>query len=299
MIPAPKIYSGKVRDTYQIGDGRLLMIASDRLSAFDVVLPTVIPDKGVILTQLSRFWFARLRGVVPNHLTGETVEDLGWARELTATIRGRSVIVRAAERIPLECVVRGYLAGSGLGEYKERGSIAGHALPAGLSLSDRLPEPIFTPARKNDQGHDENITRAQAIDDYGAELVRQLERISLELYEEASSHAAARGVLLADTKFEFGFIDGELNLIDELLTPDSSRFWDASTWAPGKESDSWDKQFVRNWLIASGWDREPPGPVIPDDVVAGTRQRYFDVFNRLTGVPLEKWLAGASMEQPA
>jgi len=289
--PAPLVYTGKVRDTYDLGDGSLLMVASDRLSAFDVVLPTSIPGKGVVLTQLSLFWFEKSEAIVPNHLTGETIADFGWETALASALAGRTMIVRRAERIPVECVVRGYLAGSGWAEYERLGSVAGHELPGGLRKSDRLPEPIFTPARKNDKGHDENITPAQLREDIGADLADCLERVSLALYGMASEHAALSGVLIADTKFEFGFIDGRLSLIDELLTPDSSRFWDASTWQPGRESDSWDKQFVRNWLIDSGWDREPPGPELPADIVEGTRARYLDAFSRLTGQTLDQWLA--------
>ncbi len=300
IVPiAPLVYSGKVRDTYDLGDGRLLMVASDRLSAFDVVLPTTIPGKGVVLTQLSSFWFGKASALVPNHLTGETVADLDWDPALMDVLAGRSMIVRRAERIPVECVVRGYLAGSGWAEYQRVGSVAGHNLPGGLRKSDQLPEPIFTPARKNDQGHDENITVAHLREDVGADLAGQLEQMSLALYSLAARHAAEKGVLIADTKFEFGFIDGKFSLIDELLTPDSSRFWDASTWHPGREPDSWDKQFVRNWLIDSGWDREAPGPELPAEIVEGTRARYFDAFARLTGQSLDQWLSQGREETTA
>jgi phosphoribosylaminoimidazole-succinocarboxamide synthase len=253
QIPAPLVYSGKVRDTFDLGDDQLLMVASDRISAFDVVMPTPIPGKGEVLTQLSLYWFGLTNGIVANHLTGESVGNLDWPAELVDALSARSMIVHRAERIPVECVVRGYLAGSGWTEYKRTGTVAGHALPAGLEKSSRLPEPIFTPARKNDAGHDENITVAELRDEIGRELAAELEALSLALYSVAAEQAAERGVLIADTKFEFGYIDGVLALIDEVLTPDSSRFWNASSWQPGRESDSWEKQFVRKWVIDSGW----------------------------------------------
>jgi len=289
--PAPLVYSGKVRDTYDLGDGRLLMVASDRLSAFDVILPTVIQGKGEVLTQLSLYWFGQMESLIPNHLTGESVAELDWSAELTTAIASRSMIVHAAERIPVECVVRGYLAGSGWLEYQKSGSIAGHALPPNLQKSSRLAEPIFTPARKNDAGHDENITLAQLRNDIGEVLATQLEEVSLAIYLRAARHAAARGVIIADTKFEFGYINGEFSLIDELLTPDSSRFWDASTWQPGRESDSWDKQFVRDWLNDCGWNKESPAPELPPDIVRGTRSRYLEAFHKITGQTLDGWLA--------
>jgi phosphoribosylaminoimidazole-succinocarboxamide synthase len=293
-IPAPLVYSGKVRDTYDLGDGELLMVASDRISAFDVVLPTPIPGKGEVLTQLSRYWFDLTNGIVANHLTDTTVADLDWAAELTESLESRSMIVYRADRIPVECVVRGYLAGSGWAEYARTGSVAGHALPAGLEKSARLPESIFTPARKNDDGHDENITVAELRNEIGRDLANELEAISLALYRFAAEHAAARGVLIADTKFEFGYIDGVPALIDEALTPDSSRFWDASSWQPGRESESWDKQYVRNWLIDSGWDREPPAPDLPNEVVQGTQRRYREAYERITGQPLERRRGGTT-----
>lgn len=295
-IPAQLVYSGKVRDTYQLPHNRLLMVASDRISAFDVVLPTVVPGKGEVLTQLSLFWFDRTADLVPNHLTGERVDDLGWEPALCEAIRSRSMIVRAAERVPVECVVRGYLAGSGWAEYQATGSVAGHRLPTGLQKGSRLPEPIFTPARKNDTGHDENITIAQLRNDVGGDLADSLENLSLAIYRLAADLTSERGVLIADTKLEFGFIDGQLSLIDELLTPDSSRFWDAQTWRPGQEPDSWDKQYVRNWLLSSGWDKEPPGPQLPADVILGTTDRYKDAFRRITGQSIDEWLLRRSGE---
>jgi phosphoribosylaminoimidazole-succinocarboxamide synthase len=297
--PAPLVYSGKVRDTYELSNRRLLMVASDRVSAFDVVLPATIPGKGEILTQLSLFWFEQTESLIPNHLTGESVADLGWPNELTNALERRSIVVHQAERIPVECVVRGYLAGSGWAEYNRTGSVAGHTLPANLQVGSRLPAPIFTPARKNDAGHDENITRADLENDIGSEIATRLETVSLSLYQRAAESAAARGVIIADTKFEFGFIDGRLTLIDEVLTPDSSRFWDRSTWQPGREPDSWDKQYLRNWLVESGWDRELPAPALPDEVIQGTRSRYLEAFQRLTGLTLHEWLSRDRVEARA
>jgi phosphoribosylaminoimidazole-succinocarboxamide synthase len=300
LIPsAPLVYSGKVRDTYELSNRRLLMVASDRVSAFDVVLPATIPGKGEILTQLSLFWFEQTESLIPNHLTGESVADLGWPNELTNALERRSIVVHQAERIPVECVVRGYLAGSGWAEYNRTGSVAGHTLPANLQVGSRLPAPIFTPARKNDAGHDENITRADLENDIGSEIATRLETVSLSLYQRAAESAVARGVIIADTKFEFGFIDGHLTLIDEVLTPDSSRFWDTSTWQPGREPDSWDKQYLRNWLVESGWDRELPAPALPDEVIQGTRSRYLEAFQRLTGLTLHEWLSRDRVEARA
>jgi phosphoribosylaminoimidazole-succinocarboxamide synthase len=300
LIPsAPLVYSGKVRDTYELSNRRLLMVASDRVSAFDVVLPATIPGKGEILTQLSLFWFEQTESLIPNHLTGESVADLGWPNELTNALERRSIVVHQAERIPVECVVRGYLAGSGWAEYNRTGSVAGHTLPANLQVGSRLPAPIFTPARKNDAGHDENITRADLENDIGSEIATRLETVSLSLYQRAAESAVARGVIIADTKFEFGFIDGHLTLIDEVLTPDSSRFWDRSTWQPGREPDSWDKQYLRNWLVESGWDRELPAPALPDEVIQGTRSRYLEAFQRLTGLTLHEWLSRDRVEARA
>jgi phosphoribosylaminoimidazole-succinocarboxamide synthase len=278
---------GKVRDTYCLGDD-LLMVASDRISAFDVILPTPIPNKGVVLTQLSRFWFDLTRGIAPNHLI--TATSTGFPPELAelrTLLAGRAMLVRQAERIDVECVVRGYLSGTAWLEYRQVESVGGEAMPAGLRHADRFPRPIFTPAIKNDSGHDQNISVAQLRDAVGSDLAGRLETTSLALYEFAAAHALRRGVILADTKFEFGWIDGELCLIDELLTPDSSRFWDAASYEPGRDQPSFDKQFVRNWLIATGWNKEPPAPALPPDVVAGTVARYLEAYERLTGSPLD------------
>jgi phosphoribosylaminoimidazole-succinocarboxamide synthase len=259
----------------------LLFVASDRISAFDVVLPSAIPGKGAVLNQLSGFWFEKTAHIVPNHLV-----QLGLPLSVDAPDRAwfdaRSTVAQRAERIDFECVVRGYLAGSGWKEYERTGGIAGHDLAPGLSRSAKLPEPIYTPAMKNDIGHDENITVDRLHDLVGDDLANQLETTSLELYDFAARHAAEQGLILADTKFEFGMIGNILTLIDEVLTPDSSRYWEAATYEPGREQDSFDKQYVRNWLDESGWDHEPPAPELPAEVVAGTQQRYIEAFRRLT-----------------
>ena len=271
--------TGKVRDLYALDDDRLLLVASDRISTFDVVLPTEIPDKGRVLTGLSAFWFSRTRAVCPNHL-------LGLRRD------GRSTECARLEMLPLECVVRGYLAGSGWKDYCRTETICGHVLPAGLVESERLPEPIFTPSTKATTGHDENIDRERAGELVGAARLDEVERIALELYRLAAGHAAERGIVIADTKFEFG-VDGEgrLVLADEAFTPDSSRFWPADTYAQGRSQPSFDKQFVRDYCEALGWDKTPPGPDLPDEVVAGTRARYVEAFERLTELSFADYLA--------
>ena len=285
----PLFRRGKVRDTWVVGDD-LLMVASDRLSAFDVILPTAIPDKGVVLTQLSRFWFDRIGDIVPNHLITTDLPSVSdrLPNGIVADpgLAGRTMLVRRADRIDVECVVRGHLYGSVWSEYQREGSVAGVALPAGLRLADRLPEPLFSPALKVDDGHDVNVAVAAVADQFGADVAGELERISLELYARASAYAGERGLILADTKFEFGYIDGRINLIDEVLTPDSSRYWDASRYRPGSDQPSFDKQFVREWLASSGWDREPPAPELPSAIVAGTQQRYREAYRALTGTDL-------------
>jgi phosphoribosylaminoimidazole-succinocarboxamide synthase len=271
--------SGKVRELYALDDDRLLLVASDRISTFDVVLPTEIPDKGRVLTGLSAFWFARTRDICPNHL-------------LALRPDGRSTECRRLEMLPLECVVRGYLAGSGWKDYRHTGEVCGHALPEGLVESDRLPEPIFTPSTKAVTGHDENIDRAQAAALIGAVRLEEVERVSLELYRFAAAHAAARGILIADTKFELGLDEkGRLVLADEAFTPDSSRFWPADEYRPGRAQPSFDKQFARDYCESLGWDKSYPGPELPDDVVAGTRGRYVDAFERLTGLDFDAYVA--------
>jgi phosphoribosylaminoimidazole-succinocarboxamide synthase len=273
------VASGKVREIYALDDERLLLVASDRISTFDVVLPTEVPDKGRVLTGLSGFWFARTTDICPNHL-------------LALRSDGRSTECRRLDMLPLECVVRGYLAGSGWKDYLAAGAVCGHALPEGLRESERLPEPIFTPATKAEEGHDENIDAAQAIELVGETRFRELEQLSLELYGFASAHAAERGIILADTKLELG-LDGEgrIVLADEVFTPDSSRFWPADEYAPGGPQPSFDKQFVRDYCETLGWDKTPPGPELPDDVVAGTRARYVDALERLTGIAFSDYLA--------
>ena len=276
------VHRGKVRETYRVDGDHLLLVATDRLSAFDVVFDQPIPDKGAVLTRLSAWWFDQLAPLGRSHFVSADPADLpGPAR--APELADRSMLVRRAERVDAECVVRGYLAGSGWAEYGRSGAVCGHSLPAGLREADRLPEPIFTPSTKAEVGHDENISREQLADLVGTDLARQLEERSIALYVEGARRAEAVGLILADTKFEFGFIDGELAVIDEVLTPDSSRFWDADRYAPGSSPPSFDKQFVRDFVAASGWNREPPAPLLPDEVIAGTRERYVAAYERLTG----------------
>ncbi len=281
----PLLHRGKVRETYAVGDDQLLLVATDRLSAFDVVFDQPIPDKGRLLTALSAFWFERLASLGPTHFLSTAADDLPEAAR-SPELAGRVTLARRARRIDAECVVRGYLAGSGWAEYRARGEVGGHRLPAGLREADRLPEPIFTPSTKAEVGHDENITRQQLAEMVGADLARELEERSLALYRAGAERAAGVGLILADTKFEFGWIDGSVALIDELLTPDSSRFWDADLYAPGASPPSFDKQYVRDFVAASGWDKEPPAPRLPDEVIGGTRERYVTAYERLTG---DRW----------
>lgn len=306
--------SGKVRDLYRVGDDRLLLVASDRLSAFDVVLPTPIPDKGRVLTGLSRFWFGETGGIVPNHLLSVDPADLpaGWlggdpqAGLTAADLRGRMMLCRRATVLPVEVIVRGYLAGSGWKDYRSTGAIGGAPLPAGLRESDRLPEPMLTPSTKAESGtHDENIGVDEMIDllavmDRGGrplgsaaagELAGRVRDAALALYGYGAALTARAGILLADTKFEFGLApDGELLLVDEVLTPDSSRFWDAAAYDPGRAQASYDKQYVRDWLETQPWDKTAPGPELPADVVAGTRARYVEAFERITGASFTRYL---------
>jgi phosphoribosylaminoimidazole-succinocarboxamide synthase len=276
------LHRGKVRETYAVGDDRLLMVATDRISAFDVVFDQPIPDKGRLLTQLSAYWFGLLGDLGPTHFLSVDAADLPDAAR-TPQLDRRSMLVRRAERIDAECVVRGYLAGSGWAEYQRSGSVVGHAMPAGLREADRLPEPIFTPSTKAEVGHDENISREQLAAMVGADLARELEERSLALYRAGAQRAEEVGLILADTKFEFGFIDGKVALIDEVLTPDSSRFWDASVYEPGQSPPSFDKQYVRDFVAGSGWNKEPPAPELPAEVIAGTRERYARAYELLTG----------------
>jgi phosphoribosylaminoimidazole-succinocarboxamide synthase len=270
--------SGKVRELYALDDERLLLVASDRISTFDVVLPTEIPDKGRVLTGLSAFWFARTRDICPNHL-------------LALRPDGRSTECRRLEMLPIECVVRGYLSGSGWKDYSATGSFCGHALPPGLKESSQLPEPIFTPATKATTGHDENINRDTAAELVGAALFEEVERVSLALYRFAAEHARARGIIIADTKFELGLDERRLVLGDEALTPDSSRFWPADQYRPGDAQPSFDKQYARDYCESLGWDKSDPGPELPGAVVTGTRSRYVEAFERLTEIEFDAYLA--------
>jgi phosphoribosylaminoimidazole-succinocarboxamide synthase len=279
MPEATHVASGKVREIYALDDERLLLVASDRISTFDVVLPTEIPDKGRVLTGISGFWFARTNRIVPNHL-------------LALREDGRSTECARLDMLPIECVVRGYITGSGWKDYSATGEVCGHRLPEGLRESDRLPEPIFTPATKAQTGHDENITRSQAADLVGLETLDNVERVSLELYLFAAAHAEARGIILADTKFELGVDEtGRLVFADEAFTPDSSRFWPADQYEPGGPQPSFDKQFVRDYCESVGWNKTYPGPELPDNVVAGTRTRYVEAFERLTGIAFDDYVA--------
>ncbi|HEY5033902.1 MAG TPA: phosphoribosylaminoimidazolesuccinocarboxamide synthase [Candidatus Dormibacteraeota bacterium] len=286
-LPLKLFARGKVRDTYELDDDRLLMVATDRISAFDHILPNGIPDRGKVLTQLSIFWFSQTDFFQENHLVSGMVPDLPEAlRERRPELAGRFMIVRKAKRIDFECVVRGYLAGSAWKEYQESQTLAGETMPPGLRQSEKLVTPVFSPATKAETGHDENISFKQMKKELGDELATKLKDASLELYRFAAELAGRRGLILADTKLEFGTINNELILIDEALTPDSSRLWEASTFVVGTSPDSYDKQIVRDWLTRSGWDKESEPPALPDDVVAQTRDRYLTAYQRLVGKPL-------------
>jgi phosphoribosylaminoimidazole-succinocarboxamide synthase len=289
---------GKVRDMYKTADG-ILMVASDRISAYDVVLPTPIPDKGAVLTGLSAFWFAQTRSIIGNHLISTDPADFGpEAARHAGALRGRSMLVKPAEVVPIECVARGYLSGSGWKEYRESRTVCGIALPDGLRESAKLPEPIFTPATKAESGHDENIDFDRACRIAGREVMERLREATLSLYGSAARYAEDRGILIADTKFEFGVVAGEIVLVDEALTPDSSRFWPAGEYSPGGPQPSFDKQYVRDWLDAAGWDHSPPAPELPPDVVGRTRAKYVEAFERLTGASFEIWLSNSALGGP-
>jgi phosphoribosylaminoimidazole-succinocarboxamide synthase len=283
-LPGIKLWKrGKVRDVYEVGD-KLLLIATDRLSAFDVVLPTGIPGKGVLLTQMSLFWFELLKHVVPHHVVSADVSEYpDELKPFRNQLEGRSMLVQKTDVLPIECVVRGYIVGSGWKDYKKTGAICGIALPAGLRESDRLEPPIFTPATKAETGHDENISYETMVETVGPDRAAEARRVSLEIYERARAHAEARGLIVADTKFEFGIRDGRLIWIDEALTPDSSRFWPRDDYAPGRSQPSFDKQFVRDYLETLDWDKQPPGPELPPEVVARTVEKYVEAFERLRG----------------
>jgi phosphoribosylaminoimidazole-succinocarboxamide synthase len=285
--------SGKVREMYGFGD-RLLMVASDRMSAFDVVLPTPIPDKGRVLTGLSQFWFGRTEQIVPNHLITTELAAYPPEAQSAPDLAGRSMLVNRLTMMPIECVVRGYLVGSGWKDYKATGTVCGHSLPPGMVEAQKLPKPLFTPSTKATDGHDQNIDRDAGVLLVGEERFNRLEQVAIELYETAAEYALERGIIIADTKFEFGEDDtGRLVLGDEALTPDSSRFWPADEYATGGSPPSYDKQYVRDWLETLDWDKTPPGPAIPDEVVAGTRARYVEAYERLTGGSFDAYLASA------
>ncbi len=293
LIPELRfLRSGKVRDIYAVAAEQLLLVASDRISAFDCVLPNAIPHKGAVLTQLSRFWFARFADIVANHLVAAEVTafpaDLQarLSAESEAYLQARAMLVRQAEVVPFECVVRGYLAGSGWKEYQQTGSVCGHVLPAGLTESAKLPEAIFTPATKAESGHDINVSVAEMAKSIGAELTAQLEQLSLQIYREAAAYAETRGIIICDTKFEFGLRAEQIVLVDEVLTPDSSRFWPQDQYAPGKAQPSFDKQYVRDYLETLEWDKRPPAPALPDAVVQATSEKYLEAYRRLTGADL-------------
>jgi phosphoribosylaminoimidazole-succinocarboxamide synthase len=296
------VRSGKVRDLYDLDDDRLLLVASDRISAFDVVLPTPIPDKGRVLTGLSRYWFeeSRRAGIVPNHLLGTGPADLpdGFVDAATAAdLRGRMMVCHRAQPLPVEIIVRGYISGSGWKDYGRTGAVSGVPLPSGLRESERFPEPIFTPSTKAEVGHDENIDFDAMVELVGPEVAERARQVALDLYRFGAARAEEAGIILADTKFELGVLPGDgdaadrLILIDEVMTPDSSRFWDAAAYQPGRAQASYDKQFVRDWLETRDWDKTPPGPELPDDVVAGTRERYVQAYERITGASFARYLA--------
>ena len=288
------LHRGKVRDTYSITDDLLLMVATDRISAFDVVLPTGIPNKGLVLNRISSFWFNKTEHLIPNHLV--TLADAEGAADLLSqnpTLAGvspelasQAMIVKRAERLDLECIVRGYITGSAWAEYRRQGTVSGQPMPDGLVEGMKFPEPLFTPTTKAEEGHDQNMSPQEVEDLVGAEMAQQLEEASKSVYKFAHDYSQERGIILADTKMEFGLLNGQLILIDELLTPDSSRFWDMEGYAPGKSQPNYDKQFVRDWLLDQGWNQEPPAPELPEDVVSKTTERYTEAYRRLTGVEL-------------
>jgi len=286
-FPLPLFGRGKVRDTYDLGD-KLLIVATDRISAFDSVLPTGVPHKGHVLTALSAFWFGMTTEIMPNHLISIDPGDFpfdwrSWPQEQQDELRGRSMLVKKAQRIDIECVARGYLAGSGWAEYKKMGTVTAIPLPEGLQESQQLPEPIFTPATKAETGHDENISFEQMCSLVGQDVSEKLRDATLRIYSAAAEYARTRGIIIADTKLEFGMLDGQLIVIDEMLTPDSSRFWEVDKYRVGESQVSLDKQYVRDWLVESGWDREPPAPPLPDEVANKTAEKYLEAYSRLTG----------------
>jgi len=289
LLPLPLLGSGKVRDIFDAGDGDLLMVTSDRISAFDVVMGEPIPDKGRCLTAMTAFWVDQLTDVAPNHIVSVDPADFPEAASGIEEVAGRTMLVRRADMVNIECIVRGYLSGSAWKEYRSQGTVHGEAVPPGLTESDQLPEPLFTPSTKGESGHDENISFDRACELVGAEVAAAARDISLACYARGSKWAGERGIILADTKFELGFIDGVLSICDEVLTPDSSRFWSASDWRPGTTPPSFDKQPVRDWLEGTGWDKSPPPPPLPSEVVESTRQRYVSAYERITGRSFSQW----------
>ena len=285
-----KLGKGKVRDIYAVGDDKMLIVTSDRLSAFDVVLPDPIPDKGRVLNEMANFWFSKLGHIVPNQLTGIDPASVVQKDEVPQ-VQGRAVVVQRLKPLPIEAVVRGYIIGSGWKDYQKTGKVCGIELPKGLQQAQKLPQPIFTPATKAETGHDENISFEEVVKLIGRPMAEKVRDISIRLYKEASDYAAQKGIIIADTKFEFGLDkNDQLVLIDEVLTADSSRFWPADSYAPGRSQPSFDKQYVRDWASGTGWDKTPPAPAIPDDVVAATRERYVTAYERLAGEPFGAWL---------
>lgn len=283
FIKKPLFVKGKVRNVYELGD-KLLIVVTDRISAFDVVFPNLIPNKGKVLNSISEFWFNHMIDIIPNHMITTNVDEYPEGlSEFKEELSGRSMLVKKMEMVNAECIVRGYLEGSGLKEYNETGEICGHVLPKGLRQAEKLPEPIFTPSTKESSGHDINVSVSELSGRIGADLAKKLEEKSIQLYEKASRHAESKGLILADTKFEFGIIDGELVLGDEIFTPDSSRFWSMEDYEPGRAQKSFDKQFVREYLEAVKWDKKPPAPELPEDVVKKTEAKYVEAYERITG----------------
>ena len=286
-LPLPLVNRGKVRDIYAVGGGKLLIVTTDRLSAFDVVLPTPVPYKGKVLNQISLFWFEKFKGLSLNHLITADLNKMGFDQaflgKFTDVLNGRSILVHRAKPLPIECVVRGFLVGSGWKDYQKTGKVCGHALRPGLRQCEELLEPIFTPSTKATVGHDENISFDEAANTIGRNLAQEVKRLSLQLYKEGVGYAKTRGIIIADTKFEFGLLEDKLILIDEVLTPDSSRFWPKETYKPGLDQPSLDKQIVRNYLEKSGWEKTPPGPALPKNIVEKTSSAYVGVYERLTG----------------